>query len=301
MASSKCAFNTATALRRVFIPSSLGTTDCLHVTRIFVPALLPAATQQIRAATWDRSFGGAGTWGANNTRAAPAKRGPAAFDRPPQMSPLPRRPKKNASAPRVVAKLGRLPRDDEIRPPFVHLKELSSDGREMLSEPQRVKELLQEIDTKTHSLQVIHMPDLEDPNPSALKWPIAVIINKKEELQRQQHEKEQRKKQAATNKEKELEINWSMTQHDLEHKVKNMQRFLAKGYKVQVLFQKKRKAKVQSTEKEAQALVDRVVEGTLEVPGAKEWKGREGKLLNTLKLFLQGKAQEAPSGASIDE
>lgn len=214
-------------------------------------------------------------------------------------SPLVRRPTKNAPAPRVAAKLGRLPRDDEIRLPFVFLKEISDDGVERLSEPLRVRDLRQQIDTKTHSLQIIHMPDPEDPD--AMQWPVAVIINKKEELQRQQYEKEQRKKQAATNKEKELEINWSMTLHDLDHKIKNMQRFLAKGYKVQVIFQKKRKAKVQPTDKDAQALVDRVVEGTHEVTGSKEWKGREGKLLATLKLFLQGKAQDATNNAAIDD
>lgn len=227
-----------------------------------------------------------------NRAPPPAQRTPA--------SPLVRRPtKKNAPAPRVAAKLGRLPRDDEIRIPFVFLKESSDDGVERLSEPLRVRDLLQQIDTKTHSLQVTHMPNPEDPD--AIEWPVAVIINKKEELQRQQHEKEQRKKQAATNKEKELEINWSMTLHDLDHKVKNMKRFLAKGYRVQVIFQKKKKAKVQPTEKDAQALVDRVVEGTHEVTGSKEWKGREGKLLATLKLFLQGKAQEATNDEAIDD
>ncbi|KAF3770962.1 hypothetical protein M406DRAFT_222299, partial [Cryphonectria parasitica EP155] len=179
----------------------------------------------------------------------------------------------------------RLPRDDEIRHPFVFLKEVWDDGVERLSEPQQVKGLLATLDRKTQSLQVTYFPNYEEQDE--IQWPIAKIVNKKEEHQRLQHEKEERKKKAASNKEKELEINWSLTPHDLEHKVKNLQRFLAKGWKVQVLLLKKSGTKAQAKEKDAQILVDRILEAAAEVKGSKEWKGREGKLLGSLKLFLQ--------------
>lgn len=192
--------------------------------------------------------------------------------------------------PRVKTKLGRLPRDEEIYQRYVYVKGGQEDGYGGLGEPQEVKSLLATLDRKTESLQVTYMPNLEDED--APRWPIAKIVNKKEEHQRLQLEKEERKRAAASSKEKELEINWTSTAHDLEHKIKKLQGFLAKGWKVQVVLLKKRKAKTQPKEKDAEALVDRIAEATTEVKGCKEWKGREGKLLGSMRLFLQGKLQE---------
>lgn len=307
MAGNICAFNSATALRRVFMPFKLGASG-LHVTRIFVPSLVATTPQQqIRAASssyW--SSGPPKTFGNNTTRTAPL---PSSYhnsvDRLTRsLPPNGANPRKfergevenrnmNKPGPRVKTKLARLPRDAEIMEPHVRvLSEQEDDGESQPSEIRRVKEVLAELDLKTQSLQVTFMPE-----PGTGGLPICRIVNKKEEFLKQKLEKEQEKKQKAASKEKQMELNWALAPHDLEHKMKQMQKFLAKGYRVQVLLLKKRGAKVLAKAKEANALIDKIVEATAEVPGSKEWKSREGNLLATMKIFLQGKAQETTEQA----
>lgn len=196
--------------------------------------------------------------------------------------------------PRVKTKLARMPRDDEIREFFVHFKQMDADGVERLSDPLRVKDILAKLDRKTQSLEVQYMPDPK--KPDSPKWPVARIVNKKEELARKQKEKEQQKKQAAVNKEKELEFNWALAPHDVEHKLRTLKKFLAKGYKVQLLLMKKAGRGAKATKQEAETLLEKIVEAVAEVPGSKEWKGREGQLLGSMKLFLQGMLQKSEEG-----
>lgn len=290
MAGPKCAFNSATALRRVFMPSNLGASDCLHVTRIFVPALVaPSSPQQVRAYSyWDANTNRpAGTWGMPSFSNAYLDTA---------MSPAPARKEKkpldeNRPGPRVKTKMARLPRDDEIRQAYVHIKEEPGPGEEddgQLSDALDLKSVLAGLDRKTQSLHVIAMPEPGNPQ---VRWPICRIVNKKEELAKLQFEKQQQKKQKATSKQKDMEINWVVGPHDLEHKLKQLQRFLAKGYKVQVLLLKKVNAKVKAKDKEAKALLEKIEQATAEVQGSKEWKKREGELLRTMKIFLQGHLQ----------
>ncbi|CAN8095379.1 unnamed protein product [Discula destructiva] len=298
MAGSLCAFNSAAALRRVFIPSALETSNCLHVTRIFVPACLPPAQQhQSRAyagawSPWNKTS--AGTWGAETFKRPPRETVPATpaettasttMARQSQPPINPDRP-----GPRVKTKLARLPRDEEIRVPYVFVQEMHDDGVERLSEAQSVRRLIKGLNRKTESLQVIY--EAKGADWSAQEWPIAQIVNKKEELARLQKKKEELKKKAATNKEKELEMNWAMGPHDVEHKMRTLQGFLAKGWKVQLLLLKKSGKGAKANKTQAEELLARILEAVAAVTGSKEWKGREGQLLGSMKLFLQGKLQE---------
>lgn len=307
MAVTNCAFNTATALRRVFMPSNLGASDCLHVTRIFVPALLAPSSQQIRTHSyWEERPSKPGAWGSATSTLYNPYRDLAKPDAriPTPMRRQREREDENRPGPRVKAKLARLPRDEEIRPPYVYITKVDENGEERLSDLQEVKRILARLDRKVESLQAVVMQNPED--PSAPKWPICKIVNKKEELAKQQFDKEQARKKKAAAKAKEMEINWAVGPHDLEHKLRTLHKFLAKGYKVQVLLLRKQGSKVKVQPKDANALVDKIVETTAEVPGAKEWKKREGQLLGSLRIFLQGKLQEKdvasqPSEADAQE
>ncbi|KUI71337.1 Translation initiation factor IF-3 [Cytospora mali] len=303
MSGKKCVFNPATALRRVFMPTNLGSSDSLHLTRIFVPALL-APPQQVRAYWAGRSpaqdpprtssFFNRDNGNGNATRAASAVgnfrarggRQPPSF-RGREEDEV---EDDNRPGPRVKSKLGRLPRDDEITWPYVFVKMPAEDGHERLAGPRPVKEVLAELDLRKSSLQAVVMPQPE--NEDAPQWPICKIVNKKEELARQKELKDRKKQNVV--KEKELELNWVLAPHDLDHKLKTMQKFLAKGYKVQVLLLKKRGSKARVAEKDAKALLGRVEAAVAEVTDSKEWKKREGQLLGSLRLFLQGNAQEWP-------
>lgn len=279
MSGPKCAFNTAAALRRVFIPSNLGTSEYLHVTRIFVPALLASSFYQARAASW----------------ASPAPPKPGSYNGQNQNSNfrISRGPpvRRIEQPKRVKVKLARLPRDDEIRDGYVHVVEdTDSYGRPVLSNPRRTKDLLAELDLKTHSLQVIEPSNMPKEELEQLEWPVCRVVNKREELEKAKKEKD--KKKATAIKEKTLELNWALAPHDQDHKLRTMQKFLAKGYRVQVVLMRKQNGKAKATAKDAQALVDRVVESAKEVTGSMEWKKREGNLLATMKINLQGKLQE---------
>lgn len=192
---------------------------------------------------------------------------------------------------RVQVKMARLPRDDEIQEPFVHIfQRFDENGRPVLSHQQRTKNVLAELDLKTHSLQVV---EINLPEETQLTWPICKIINKREENERQRREKEkEKKKKALTLKEKTLELNWALAPHDQEHKLKTMQKFLAKGNKVQVVLMKKKNGKARATQQDAQALVDKIVAAANEVKGTIEYKKREGSLMGIMKLNFQGKLQQ---------
>lgn len=305
MPSSRCVFNSATALRRVFMPSNFGGSHSLHLARIFVPALL-ALPPQARAYWAGRENG--------SSQEPPPRRSSHIFDRDSYTRPArpangsgfnlshgarPNKKKEvdlDAPGPRVEVKLGRMPRDNEIDWPYVYVKTPGVEGWEGLGAPRPIKEVLGELDRKTTYLEAIAVPK---PNESASpRWPICRIVNKKEELAKLKDIKE-RKKKGAT-KEKDLELNWTLAAHDMEHKLKTLQKFLSKGYKVQLVLQKKARGKAKATEADANALVERVTKAVQEVKGAKEWKGREGQVLGRYTFFLQGKIQDEPAPISAD-
>lgn len=279
MSGPKCAFNTAAALRRVFIPSNLGTSEYLHVTRIFVPALLASSLYQARAASWASpsvsrpgfNYNGR-SQNTNNTGGAAAA------------------VRRVGEPKRVQVKLARLPRNDEIRDHFVYLVEgKDSYGRPILSSPRQTKAVLADLDLEESSLQVITPSNVSEEELASLQWPVCQIINKRAELEKAKKEKNNKK--ASTLKEKTLELNWALSPHDLDHKIRTMQKFLASGYRVEVVLMRKQGGKARANAKDAQALLDRVVASADEVAGTTEWKKREGTLLNTMKINFQGKAQ----------
>jgi translation initiation factor IF-3 len=297
MPSSQCVFNPATALRRVFMPSNVGTPRSLHLTRIFVPALL-ALPPQARA-YWASPGHGA--------RQPPSRHSPSIFDRDSYARPTSsnslagrrvvrqaqqKKEDADAQVSRVPVKLGRMPRDNEINWPYVYVK--MAGDHEPLGTPRPIKEVLAELDRNTTYLEAIVVPNPR--MPDSPKWPICKIVNRKEELAKQKQLKERKKKSAV--KEKEIELSWTLASHDLDHKLKSLQKFLGKGYKVQVLLQKKVRGKATANEGDAKAIVDRIDKAVGEVKGAKEWKRREGELLGSYRIFLQGKAADHTATAS---
>lgn len=200
----------------------------------------------------------------------------------------------NKPGPRVTTKLARLPRDDEIRAPYVFLKEKDADGNEQPGdqpgELRSLRQLLAKLDRKVESLQVV--VDSDPNNSNAPKWPIAVIVNKKEELARKEKEKQRQKQSAAATKEKELEVYWAMAPHDVDHKLRTLQKFLAKGIRVLLSLSKKRGKGVKvASKKEAEELLEKLNEVVAAVPGSTEWKRREGQILGNMKIHLQGQRQ----------
>lgn len=351
MATTKCMFNTGTALRRVFMPNILNNLASLHVGKIFVPALLSrnqVRTYQYTGRQPDNSgnYGGRNRYGSDdgggsskygvdsgggsnrygadtggygnrygvdggggydNRPAYPA----TGYDSPESGNrdgydgdeyggdgyggdgygaddgrPLVRRMDRIQPREKVrKAKLGRLPRDQEITHPKIHIR---NDEGESLGEPRYTRDVLAEINLKTHSLMLLVYPDLSPEflkaNPKAPQWPICKIVNKKAERDREKELKANKK--GLQNK--ELELNWATAPNDQNHKVNQLKKFLAKGWRVQVLFLNKQGKKKNASKKEAEELVAKVKAALEEVKGAFEVKASEGELQGTMRMFLQG-------------
>ncbi|KFY61969.1 hypothetical protein V497_02673 [Pseudogymnoascus sp. VKM F-4516 (FW-969)] len=200
-----------------------------------------------------------------------------------------------------------LPRDEQIAKhnfPYVHL--VDETGK--LSTPQRVADILASLDRKTQSLHTVALPpprlrsrwerppeavpspDREEgPTRAAPEIPVCKIINK--EIVRKAAKSLKKKPANPSQTVKTLELNWAIDPHDLGHRLRRMQEFLEKGYRVDVLLVGKRKKRKASPEEAAETL-RRIREEAEGVEGAKEWKAMEGKVGGQVTVYLEGKPKK---------
>lgn len=122
------------------------------------------------------------------------------------------------------------------------------------------------------------------------QFAICKIVNKKDEYERQRELKERRRVSRATAaKTKELELNWAISDNDLNTKLRQLSGFLGKGMKVEVIFGKKKRGK-QVDEATANELVGKVKKGAEEL-SAREHKPADGQVGKTLRLYYEGTAK----------
>lgn len=189
--------------------------------------------------------------------------------------------------------------------PFIHLKDSET---AVLSQPLAPDDVLANMDFETETLICVYLPSSANAGANAAEAepddeeaaeapqtrskrptiPICAIMSKEKYEEHVENErKEQRIRDLGT---KELEISWSIDQHDLGHKVRRLREFLGKGYTVQVTFLKnKKKGKKRSADKDddnsaAAEAVRAVEEAVAEIPGAKQCKKPEGSVGRTLTL-----------------
>ena len=184
-----------------------------------------------------------------------------------------------------------LPRDHNITHDYVCLRQ--EDGS--ISEPQATADVLLRLNSTIESLVVVAMPSKNttgDPEQDLRQpqHPICRIVNVLEERRAEQEKaREQRKKATMF---KELEFNWSINTHDLDHWMIKLKDFLEKGLRVEVRMMRRTrgKARRQATMAEAEELVRRIRETVAAVPGAREVKDMEGELLKSAKMIYEGPA-----------
>ncbi|KAK2063940.1 translation initiation factor IF-3 [Colletotrichum caudatum] len=186
---------------------------------------------------------------------------------------------------------GRLPADHLIRDRQI----LVVDEDNKLTGPHNTHRVLESLDLDTQSLRMVSRPP---PNPTGdqPRFAICRVIDKRLEKEREREQEKTRKETARRlARVKELELNWAIASHDLGHKMRQLKGFLEKGYKVDVIFAKKKGSRV-ATREEAEALVQAVRDTVAEVRGAKEWKEAEGQPPKFMRLFLDAPASaKAPS------
>jgi translation initiation factor IF-3 len=150
-----------------------------------------------------------------------------------------------------------------------------------LSEPQWLDQLLDSIDRSNQYVLQMNKPDDG-------QMPIVQVVTRMELIQKINRSEDQKRNQKRLEKEKrpkQLELNWAISANDLQLKMKQMQEFLKKGKKVELLLANKRHQRKASPE-EAQALLQAVREKIDEV-GAAETVPMEGAILKQAILTVK--------------
>ncbi|KAK3378202.1 hypothetical protein B0H63DRAFT_479184 [Podospora didyma] len=261
MNSPQCLFNSAVALRRVFINNAHSSQGLERLQRLFVPSLAFSCQPRRTISTTNSLL----------------------FTRP--------------STPAPKARINRLPRDKNIIHPWIHVRD---EATGLLSEPQRTKDVLNNMDMKKYTLVMVAIPNTkenEDGGNGGLRFPICRMNDRKAESEMQAEKtKLARKKNVST---KEMELNWAIAPNDLNTKMRQLSTFLTKGYRVEIsLMNKKRRNKRAAKKDEIKELLRAVREKIYEVEGTVEVKPMEGKLGETIKIIVQG-PQNAPSTPSF--
>ena len=120
--------------------------------------------------------------------------------------------------------------------------------------------------------------------------PICKVMDRKmlvqQRFERRKLEKEQAKQSRASSP-KENEINWAVTEHDIENKLRQMETFISKGRKVQILLASKKKSRTVSLD-EAEHVLN-TIRRKIEEVGAKETKPMDGQLLAYATIMVEKK------------
>lgn len=117
-----------------------------------------------------------------------------------------------------------------------------------------------------------------------MSYAMCKVVNKRDEYARQRELKERKRVSKATeSRHKELEMNWGIGENDLDNKLKRLETFLGKGWKVDLIFGKKRKKEVD--EKEIMDMLNKVKKWVKEA-GAREYREMEGEPGKKMTIHL---------------
>lgn len=168
------------------------------------------------------------------------------------------------------------PRNDQIKAFRINLVDELGEFHQDVSKA----DVLARMNSETHMLIIVDQPE---EGRATCK-----IVDKKALIQQRAAKKLASK--SPTNKIKMIELNWAIDGNDLGHRTNKMKEFLAKGYRVEVVFAAKRKGRKASPE-ECTNVLERVRGATQEVEGTKEWKPMNGKMGGQVTLYFEGKLQ----------
>ncbi|KAF8629643.1 hypothetical protein AX15_003374 [Amanita polypyramis BW_CC] len=152
--------------------------------------------------------------------------------------------------------------------------QITHDGR--LSSLTTVKHILSLIDRRGYYIQLVnHRP------------PVVKIVSKADDYSRKRQEHEQAKHVKATRAHKEVQLSWAAGEADATHKLEKIREDLAKGSRVDLVFEQK-KGQPSPSPQEMHERVQAVVDSLADV--GKEWKDRRIQR-RLAAVFLQGTKQ----------
>ncbi|KAJ5361224.1 hypothetical protein N7541_002068 [Penicillium brevicompactum] len=173
------------------------------------------------------------------------------------------------------------PKNEAIGAPFIHI--VNEQGQ--LGDPVTLLDALDLFDRKESFLVQVR-------GPSEGEIPICKIYNQKEY---RQHQKAL-EKAARSNKTgiKKIELNWAVDSNDLSHRMKQLQKFLEKDFRVEILLTTKRKKRsptVAEIKHVAQTVFD-----TIKAAGARQVSEPEGELGKQFRIAAKRPKQQQQQG-----
>ena len=190
-------------------------------------------------------------------------------------------------APVTFDRLAKFTKDEDIKALQVCVRGAEVDGHATLSEPQTLRHLLQDLDRQKQCI-------IQLSKPGASEYPVVQIVNRDDLLKqvrdKEKHVKEQQK-ESREKKPKQIEMNWAIDGHDLEIKLKQLEKFLEKDKKVEILLASKRKGR-KAQLAEGMALLKQIRTRLAEMD-AKEVKTMEGEVLRQASMTVQKKTGSA--------
>lgn len=193
------------------------------------------------------------------------------------------------------------PRDEAIAQREVQVVDPSTGA---LQSPCNLRDALASIDRKTNFLVQVsekthpryaHLSGPGEAEKDTLpRIPVCRIVNKAQF--RQAEAEKLRPKKDASAQTKEVEVNWAMSQNDLNHRLKRLKEFLDQGKRVEVVFGNKRKGWMQRkdvSKEEAEGILKQIRQNVEEVERAKEWKEMEGQVRGGLVMYFEAKREKS--------
>ncbi|KAL2141079.1 hypothetical protein VTI28DRAFT_2877 [Corynascus sepedonium] len=273
MRASRCYFNSATAIHKVFISNAAAFETRGQLQRVLLPSVTVSFQPQVSSSP-QRHF--------SSNPIAQARYN-----------------KNRNNNENVPINNDRTMRDYDIVFPWIQIRQENGS----LTEPQRTSAVLKKLDIGRQSLVLLATPRT-DASSKGPEYPICRITDRQAELAAQA-EKDALKKKVPKIVNKELEINWATAPHDLRTKTTQLKKFLKKGYQVRItMMHPKRRDKRRASSDEASRVLKTVESSIAEIPGAKESKPREGSVGDTLVMLVHaptGSAAGAPSETSSPE
>ncbi|KAL4956712.1 hypothetical protein BDW69DRAFT_157877 [Aspergillus filifer] len=148
-----------------------------------------------------------------------------------------------------------------------------------LQEPERLRDVLDNIDRKTYFLLQVAPPD-------GNMLPICKIVNRHEHYRRAKEQAKALKAARITQASvKQIELNWVIDDHDLTHRLSKMKSFLEKGRQVEVILLRRNHRQTPPPQ-QVKALMEKVQRAFDEVGASQQSpvEGEPGKrLMYTVK------------------
>ncbi|EGD88944.1 translation initiation factor IF-3 [Trichophyton rubrum D6] len=199
-----------------------------------------------------------------------------------QFSQRPHYPPPPATSAASAASRSSLPKDEEIRSAIVRV--VQENGQ--LGEPMSLKSALASFDRSRNFLVQVRAGS-ED------QAPVCKIVDKSDysaSLKAKARGKESKPKSTAVQI-KQIELNWAIDPHDLQHRLDQLETFLSKGKRVSLILTKK-KRKRRATPDEAQRVLAAIENKLFEI-GVTEVKPRRGKIMEHMEYVLDKKKAAA--------